>query len=628
VADSALELAASEAEAKASSDGAKSSADPSKGDATSSSTTQAAATAVSKKNEMYESQRVQTAYILKRKYVQFQQSARELKQHHQRLEAAIVAEHRPLSRLRQLRPHWRLTAPEHGTRAAPHPARPTEVLAADVDVHHLSTSTSASASSAAAGSQLGRLARRVPRYATVELQSNYKVELDTKEWRKNFRRDEPTEKDDSTAANVTRDDDVEMAEATQQPPDHKKEKDTDSELKDYSPSSNWTRAEPFAIADPALGKVDADFDPSKVAMLTLEFAIEKPSTGFRAKTCVQPFLSSKPENRPGADSNHDAADEAADSRVLVALQHSLFCSKMFDSIRREVASDTEEVGQVRTTASASERATIWISSQSEEQFLPTPGAMVRGDLGLGPVSVIHCHEGEVMVQLDCEYTLRIKLVEAAQDDGTKSERSDDKTSSNVNASGSHAPAQLLVLCRALMLHAQETYHQHSLRLDEARKQEEEAEQQKQAASSFALRRKVSKASSPHILQKCICLGSKMLMERRVRAVLTAVRTWLSSTLLPKRKEKPDPVPQLQIQWLSLSALDSHAQFTASLTGTSWYADVHMTGEKLSVTSFRPPRDPNHATVGNQPEYCKVDFASEQELELFLKSMISSQVGAG
>ncbi|KAL7559019.1 hypothetical protein ACA910_016364 [Epithemia clementina (nom. ined.)] len=182
----------------------------------------------------------------------------------------------------------------------------------------------------------------------------------------------------------------------------------------YSEKALWTRAEPFAMADPmlgkidmadpTLGKIDADFDPTKVAMLTLEFAIEKPSTGFCSSACLQPFVV--------GTSNPDETN-ASDSRVLVALQHSLFCSKVFDSIRREVASDTEEVGQVRTIASQSERATLWIYSKNEQLFLPPPGSMVKGDLGLGqPVAVVHCHEGEVMVQLDCEFTLRIKLVEA------------------------------------------------------------------------------------------------------------------------------------------------------------------------------------------------------------------------
>lgn len=42
----------------------------------------------------------------------------------------------------------------------------------------------------------------------------------------------------------------------------------------------WTRAEPFAIADPTLGKLDADLDPSKVRALCAV-------SGIRSTTSVQ-----------------------------------------------------------------------------------------------------------------------------------------------------------------------------------------------------------------------------------------------------------------------------------------------------------------------------------------------------
>uniref|UniRef100_A0A6U3DUA1 Mediator of RNA polymerase II transcription subunit 17 n=1 Tax=Entomoneis paludosa TaxID=265537 RepID=A0A6U3DUA1_9STRA len=307
---------------------------------------------------------------------------------------------------------------------------------------------------------------------------------------------------------------------------------------------------------------------------------------------------------------------------------------MFDAIRREVASDTEEVGQVRTTASAVERATLWVSTsgsahnqQEQQQFLPTPGAMVRGDLGLGQgIAVIHCHEGEVMIQLDSEYTLRIKLVEAARKG--EDHKSSLQNNDTAGSSGGHTPAQLLVLCRALMLHAQEIYHAHSLRQDEARQREEEAEQAKQATSSFALRRKARQATSPRILQKCTCLGSKMLMERRVRGTLKQVQEWMKQSLLPSMPQMTEPI-RLQVQWLPLSALDSHAQFTVSLVTANddnhhclWYVDVHLTGEKLSVTSFSSAAP---AWSSSAAEYRKVDFYSEQELQLFLQHAIRNQL---
>ena len=41
-----------------------------------------------------------------------------------------------------------------------------------------------------------------------------------------------------------------------------------------------TRAEPFAVADPTLGRVVENFDPNKVPMLHLQLDNEKTSTSF------------------------------------------------------------------------------------------------------------------------------------------------------------------------------------------------------------------------------------------------------------------------------------------------------------------------------------------------------------
>ena len=616
--------------------------------ATNSSTTAAS------KSDMHHSQRIAALYILKRKHAQFRQSALQFQQHQERLQMALVAEQRPLNRLRQLRPHWRLVAPEHGTRAAPHAARPTEVLAADVDLYH--------------SSQPGRLARRVPRYATVELKANYQVEHDVVQWQQKHGEQKKTNKKlktgkehgvemDATNSNSQRNETALDITMTEVDTTIEKEKETKAEItetttssmdqNDYSENALWTRAEPFAIADPTLGKIDADFDPSMVAMLTLEFAIEKPSIGLCTSACLEPFVVATHLHKKKSSQD----DPADDSQVLVALQHSLFCSKMFDSIRREVASDTEEVGQVRTTASQSERSTVWTWSKNEQQFLPPPGSMVKGDLGLGqPVSVVHCHEGEVMVQLDCEFTLRIKLVEANTTASHSSSSPTPESTKPLCDTGADTASmkdsnhdrrrlQLLALCRSLMLYAQEIYHSHSLQQDKIRKQEQE-EKAAQPASAFALKRKEREETSPRILQNCICLGSKMLMERRVRSTLKAVQLWVSEreqqrlgTVGPQ-----PPIRQLQTEWLSLSALDPHAHFTTFLKGTKWYMDVHLSGDRLTVTTFEPTQavsssdgttknhQQDHSNMDSaSDQFRKVDFHSELELELFLKRSLGRQL---
>ncbi|KAL7580719.1 hypothetical protein ACA910_001004 [Epithemia clementina (nom. ined.)] len=612
--------------------------------------------ATQQKSDMHQSQRIAATYILKQKHAQFRHSALQLQQHKSRLQLAIAAEHRPMNRLRQLRPHWRLVAPEHGTRAAPHAARPTEVLAADVDIYH--------------SSQPGRLARRVPRYATVELKSNYKVEMDALRWKNRSNNNKRMKLDASndvakTKAKTNDASDVEMKDADEsnndgEAKDSSAETPATKEDEDYSEKALWTRAEPFAMADPTLGKIDADFDPTKVAMLTLEFAIEKPSTGFCSSACLQPFVV--------GTSNPDETN-ASDSRVLVALQHSLFCSKMFDSIRREVASDTEEVGQVRTIASQSERATIWIYSKNEQLFLPPPGSMVKGDLGLGqPVAVVHCHEGEVMVQLDCEYTLRIKLVEANSnhDSGAKlklqQQQQRDKSTNTEKPLSAEKPttaeskenerqktkhsSRLLSLCRSLMLYAQEIYHKHSLHQNKLR-EDEQREHDSKPASGLALKRKTPEETSPRILQHCICLGSKILMERRVRLTLESVEMWLSKQQEHEQQQQQQQQQQprrLVTEWLSLSALDPHGHFTMQLTGTSWFVDVHLYGDRMTVTSFQPAPYPakaqaaaaaamyNNNNSANSAaaldHYRKVDFHSELELELFLKRSLAHQLSRG
>jgi hypothetical protein len=105
------------------------------------------------------------------------------------------------------------------------------------------------------------------------------------------------------------------------------------------------------------------------------------------------------------------------------------------------------------------------------------------------------------------------------------------------SSGSQSPAQLMALCHALLLHAQETYHYHSVCTEaKVRKQEE---QEKNEASSFTPHQQQQKqqakinemkkkelVKSPRILASCVTLGTKLLFERRIRKTLKKVKEWI------------------------------------------------------------------------------------------------------
>lgn len=462
--------------------------------------------------DVHEEQRIRALYVCKRKRDQFEKATQVLERHERRLAAALAAQSVVDQRLVRLRPQWRLVAPEHGTRAKPHPVRPTEVVAIDVDVYDRDRmGTSQQQASSFIATTLGRIARRVTRYATLELKDEYKVAEDLRAWKKRFELD----------TGGIRTMDVDDAE-------HSLPKDGDTV------TVGKTRAEPFAVADPTLGNIDVDFDPNKVPMLTLQLDIEKTSTGFCQSATLSPLstISTDGEKRHGSSYEDD-------EKVVVALQHSLFCASLFESIRREVASDVDESEGGRflqkSAAAAVFAATTpaaWLASESEENFLPPPSLMAgaHGIKALSSLCVVHCHEGEVKVQLDCEYSLTVKLVEAgtASNDqltastNTNGNNHDNgnnhKQGNNVNASGSHSPEHLMALCRALLLHAQDVYHRHSV---EQRVKAALAASKKDTTPAGLDRiKKKESVVTPRILQSCVSLGAKMLFERRIRRVLT------------------------------------------------------------------------------------------------------------
>ena len=542
-----------------------------------------------------EEERIKSLYVLKRKRSQLLKARAVLGRHKRRLEAAIVAQAQPDQRLRELRRRWRLVAPEHGTRALPHAARPTEVLACDVDVY-LDESA-----------KLGLLTARVPRYATMELKDTYKAEADLPAWRRKF------------AANKISSDDMEV--------DDEIEKSDEGKTKEAPVVPVWTVAEPFVIADPTLGKLDADFDPKNVTIFSLEFEIEKAFTGFRQSSVLQP-ISDDPSSGPSSSALSD------DEQTLHSLQHSLFCAKLFESIRRELAPDTEEVGTLRTAAAP--QSVVWLSHECETNYLPPPSCLSgdRTEEDLEPLAVLHCHEGEVKVQLDAEYALCVRLVEAPNKaalqsvvDATRSaaepvgDRADDDDCADDSRdrgtnSGSQSPRRLLWLCRALLHHAEERYHEHS--------QRQAAATASAAAAAAAVAAKNAnhaaftdvharkrEVSSPRILQSCVTLGSKLLLEHRIRRSLHRLQEWVRTS------QAAGAV--LEVEWLPLSVLDRQAHFTLAF-GTSggggggrevsqwWVADAHVCGDRISLTRTGP----------DCGDYRKATFRSEVELELHLR----------
>lgn len=631
-----------------------------------------AALSTQAQKELQEEQRVKSAYVLKRKRAVFDKASRVLQRHQARLQAAVTAQSVPDQRLRQLRSQWRLVAPEHGTRAKPHAVRPTEVVAVDVDVYD----PTGGGGSSFGTSLVGRLASQVPRFATVELTDDYaqrrkearaataKAKADAKQ------EDVDASAVDTVKAESEGEDKMEIdspvkkeaASGTTTTTDKKQSEKDGNGTEDARKYSDWTMAEPFAIADPTLGKISTDFDPSKVAFLTLQFDIEKPSTGFCMSSCLEPMTtttigklkkqkkndaassSSAPQKegddaaaKKSADKDDEKGEEdktelddnenAKDEQVLVSLQHSLFCAKLFEAIRRELMGDegteNESPAQQRqqqqrsqaagTSQTPSHHSIVWLASESEENFLPPPSVMVRPTTNStgAALCVVHCHASEVKVQLDSEYTLRAKLVEANDQQRMESNANTTNDSSSKTKSGSQSPEQLLVLCRSLLLHAQESYHNHSLHesFEAAKKQREEEEKKLQEDSRPKGLDRIQKTEArkqPKILQTVVGLGTKMLFEKRIRKALVRVRHWL-------RTHDPTGQYSLRTEWLSLSLFDSHSQFCVSF-GTALTIDVTIVRDEMVVTSYGS----STGTDGTGGDYRKVKFSSDAEFEIFLK----------
>ena len=185
--------------------------------------------------------------------------------------------------------------------------------------------------------------------------------------------------------------------------------------------------------------------------------------------------------------------------------------------------------------------------------MPPPSVMVGEDAtsrigNTRLLCVIHCHEGEVKVQLDDEYSLTVKLIEAGtaaaaaankpSNDGgdpmALEEPNGRRSSSGSGSgdSGSQSPAQMKTLCRALLLHSQSLYHEYKMRMVAKDKSDLDRtkDEKKTAMVGFARVKKEVKHPSPHILQSCVGLGCKFIFEKKVRLVLRVSFTKHESSL--------------------------------------------------------------------------------------------------
>ena len=131
-------------------------------------------------------QRLRSKYVLQRRRVQYENASTVLSRHSRRLSSSVSVRRILDERMRTLRRRWRLVAPEHGTRTVG-VVRPREVVAVDVEVYDRDRLSSVGGAKGDTSSSLGRIARRVPRFATMELDDDYDVSSDIQRLRKQIK---------------------------------------------------------------------------------------------------------------------------------------------------------------------------------------------------------------------------------------------------------------------------------------------------------------------------------------------------------------------------------------------------------------------------------------------------------
>lgn len=462
-----------------------------------------------------EEMKLRSHYILKRKRQQFENAKDSFYQHHKRLKVATVAQRVIDRRLLHLRNRWKIDVPEHPL--IPVPIRPNEVVCIDVDVyqnHHEHSN----------GGHRGKIARKVPSYATIELSNDFDIMAELKRRKEEQKQLTMKEEEDHHQKEVT----------NPVQPILETSPNKDSVLHHETYKDN-TRALPFQLADPTIGDVDLDFDPDNVPILRLVFEIEKSSTGFRHSVALNP--------NDTTSSNIEAKNEM-DETVLQSLQHSLFCANIFDMIRNELDQKTFTKNEtsviagsnVKTSQTQSTVPPAWLNVDMEENFLPPTSLMssnlsktsLFGNFITSPIAVIYCHDGEVKVQLNEEYSLIVKL-EDTNKQVQASDNNEESTMPNDKDSGSQSKDELDILCRILLLHAQYVFHENK-KLSELdifmESRNNEANQISKVDYSVGVSKSTTKTKkkalndSFPILQSCVALGLKILLDRRVKGILS------------------------------------------------------------------------------------------------------------
>ena len=554
------------------------------------------------KTTQMKEQILRSEYILKRKQLQYESSYTSLQSHYKRLKVLTTTQHTLDTRLLELRKRWRLNVPNHGVHVQ-YPIQPTDVIAVDVDIYASRNDEEEVYYIGSKSNDKNSRKAKVPRFATIELSNDYNIQEQMKRRHSHHHHHHKRHHSHSH--------------------DHHDNHIQEEKIKDHNQAQkqdfdgHHTVAQPFLITESTSSSLFDNFNSSNnsnsnLPMLTLVFQIEKSSTGFKQSVAlssnseISSLTSSSSSSSLTKAENNDEVDTIEkeqnvtqsiirnktklqkDELYIQSLQHSLFCSNIFDIIRQEIIGEPNpSSNQVQSrqaqkhnnsrnsvstkgglsTGVANQQIT-WLSSEMEDSFLPSPSLMAGfssiqrntedGDILNRPnsqpqISVIYCHEGEVKVQLDSEYAFSVKLVDINnQDIDNQSCKSGEDNGSKCD-SGSQSPEQLNILCRLLLLQAQYVYHENRKaqiqKLNEAREaqrknNDDTSNMNTRVDYSAGIKRKgqtakenqsnqklqLSAMSPPHILQSCVLLGKKFILEKKIRNALKVSFLYVSCDL--------------------------------------------------------------------------------------------------
>jgi hypothetical protein len=523
-------------------------------------------------------------HVLDHKRRQYESATCTFQIHRKRLRVLTAVQKVLDRRYLELRQRWKLSAPKHASVVLA-PLRPDETIAIDVNVYNSfrdrqqyqqqsqqqqqQRKVNETFSDIGGGASGGKIAQMVPRYATIELANTFHVQQVL-----SILRGKALNKlDDSccdlqwTIAKPLNHSGLLASSSLDDLSQHAKQKKGRKEKQGEQQQQQQQQQQ----QEDELEEEEEEEDASVgVPQLTLVFEVEKSVTGFVHSVALssvvgEKFMVDKESIDKNVDTNATVVDgnivkdnnrPSRDEQSIQALQHSLFCAHVFDSIKREVMNITREERhssskQASTMMKMQQGSRVaWLSSETEDNFLPPPSLMAGGlditsgapqerAFGTSPLSVIHCHEGEVKVQLNSEYALTVRLVDV-QNSREFKRKSREATyncdcDDNGLGSGSQSREQIDILCRLLLLHAQFVFHEHhkrSLAIEEDEMKSSDISKrvdysagmmgQKQNAPKnvWSNAKRIERYTSPpNILQSCVALGSKVLFERHVRRVL-------------------------------------------------------------------------------------------------------------